>query len=188
MTAFDPKRTFVSSGHSVAEADFGLNLPGYRAKCLNRSGGVMKKIARNFFLSWMVAGVFSAYAQGNTTYNVTYVPNTVKLDARTAQDEVRVLLMTADIFKYANGTPVTLTDVRFRPEGMAIMIEYEGKQVMRACYYAAIDPDLNVVKSRDNFYATGYMCPNQAGVAFFKSEEKAKRLADALFALKNAPH
>jgi len=146
-----------------------------------RFGGSRKMIKR-IILSAMIIGSISACSEH------VYLPNTVKLDVRTAQDEVRTLLMRAPLFTWS-GEEAQVSDVRFRSDGMALLVDKGGAQTTHACYYAGMTVDNLTVSylavGREGFggpqYSVGF-----CGAAWFNSQTEAQRLSDALFSLKNS--
>jgi hypothetical protein len=139
------------------------------------------------FWGTMIKPVFLAAAIAATVSaceaEKLYTPTTLKLDVRTAQDEVRKLTMsgTFRFWYHDDWTTAGVGDVRFRNDGMAFLLEVNGTQITQACYYSGID-DPSVYRM-DNYLVE--FCTGQS--VWLPNEAQARRLSDALFALKRAP-
>ena len=188
MSAYDPKRTLPNSHQHLTRAesivtndqkwDVGADRP-------QNLGGIWDMSVKRIIIAAFITGAVSACGS-------TYTPSEVKLDARSAQEEVRTLLAGASYISW-HGDYARVADVRFRSDGMGFLVEIDGSQTMQPCYYAG-NEGLHVIYDALGGpygfaarYGTYPLCPGNVGSAWFNSESEAKRLADAIFSLKNAP-
>src|SRR5262245_58469902 len=122
-----------------------------------------------------------------------YVPRSVSMDARAAQDEVRNSVMYSRYVYLSGVGKGRVGDVRFRNDGVGLLFNVEGgSQLMQACYYSGME-NVRVDANNDYYpflpaYAVGPICSSGTGWVWLDSEPQAKRLADAMYSLKNGAH
>src|SRR5262252_8451693 len=69
-----------------------------------------------------------------------YVPKSVNMDARTAQNEVRNTVMSSRYVYFSGVGKGRVNDVRFRNDGVGLLFNVEGgSQIMQACYHSGMD-------------------------------------------------
>jgi len=115
------------------------------------------------------------------------------MDVRTAQQEVKGLLMSRGEMKTAEGR-IKVNDIRFRSDGMAFLMQqghftwavthdwnFDSASV-QTCYFAGMDTP--IVQHRRDGMVNDYGVTMCRITAYFSSASDAQRLADALYVLK----